>query len=333
MDNEERAIEALEAAERMELREQMSLDEAAPAPIADSKTLIAVTQLPIIEERLRDYKAEIEAIVAEAKTMVATPDTIQAVKAKRAELRKQFDDLDKRRISVKNLILEPYDRFNKIYDECVKRPFSDADATLKFTVDAFEGELKAQAMEKLAENYAEHCQLEGIDWLPFDQALRFSGVKISMADTKTKTPRKAMDALAEFISKVALGVESVRKMEDSAEIMVEFKKCLDAGQAAGIVAERKRKIQEAAEAENRRKEEATRQQEMVAKVEAAAPAPATVAAPEPVQPPSTAEETPTYWKKMSFTIYFRDRGEYEKALPALRQLKEILVQEGIQYGK
>ena len=315
MDNEERAIEAQEAAER-----------AAPAPIADSKSLIAVTQLPIIEERLRDYKAEIEATVAEAKSMVATPDTIQAVKAKRAELRKQFDDLDKRRISVKNLILEPYDRFRKVYDECVKRPFADADATLKATVDGFEGELKAQAMEKLAENYAEHCQLEGIDWLPFDQALRFSGVKISMADTKTKTPRKAMDALAEFISKVAFGMEAVRKMDDSAEIMVEFKKCLDAGQAAGIVAERKRKIQEAAEAENRRKEEAARQQEMVAKVEAAAPTPATVAAPTaaptPVADPTQAERV---FPEFQFTVYNCTRSQ-------LLRIRDYLKQEGIKYA-
>ena len=323
MNNEDRAIEAMDAAER-----------AIQAPFSDSKTLIAVTQLPIIEERLRDYKTEIEAAVSEAKSMVATADTIQAVKAKRAELRKQFEDLDKRRIAVKSMILEPYERFNKVYDECVKRPFADADATLKATVDGFEGELKAAAYEKLKANYDEHCQLEGIDWLPFDEAMRRSGVKIGMADTKTKTTRKAMDALAEFISKVALGMEAVRKMDDSAEIMVEFKKCLDAGQAAAIVAERKRKIQESAEAENRRKEEAARQQEMVAKVEAAAPTPAPVAAPTAVQAPELMTDRPTgYWKKMSFTIYFRNPGEYEKVLPALRQLKEILKQEEIQYGK
>ena len=85
MDNKERISEAQEAAEMT----------TAPAPsVADSKSLIAVTQLPVIEERLRDYKAEIEATVADAKKMVATPDTIQAVKTKRAELRKQFDALD-----------------------------------------------------------------------------------------------------------------------------------------------------------------------------------------------------------------------------------------------
>ena len=93
-------------------------------------------------------------------------------------------------------------------------------------------------------------------------------------------------------------------------------------------------IQEAAEAENRRKEEATRQQEMVAKVEAAAPASAPVAAPTAVQAPELMTDRPTgYWKKMSFTIYFRNPSEYEKVLPALRQLKEILKQEEIQYGK
>lgn len=315
MDREEQIIEAQEATER-----------AAPAPIADSKSLIAVTQLPIIEERLREYKAEIEATVAEAKTMVATPDTIQAVKAKRAELRKQFDDLDKRRISVKNLILEPYERFNKVYKECVEMPFKDADATLKATVDGFEGELKAQALEKLKANYDEHCQLEGIDWFTFDQALTRSGVKISMADTKTKEPRKAMDALAEFVSKVALGMEAVRKMEDSAEIMVEFKKCLDAGQAAAIVAERKRRIQEAAEAENRRKEEAARQQEMVAKVEAAAPAPAPVAAPTAAPTPvADPTQTERVFPEFQFTVYNCTRSQ-------LIGIRDYLKQEGIKYA-
>ena len=322
MDNEEMSIQALEAAER-----------AAAAPVADSKALIAVTQLPIIEERLRDYKAEIEAIVAEAKTMVATPDTIQAVKAKRAELRKQFDDLDKRRISVKNLILEPYERFNKVYKECVEMPFKDADATLKATVDGFEGELKAQALEKLKANYDEHCQLEGIDWLTFDQALTRSGVKISMADTKTKEPRKAMDALAEFISKVALGMEAVRKMDDSAEIMVEFKKCLDAGQAAAIVAERKRKVREAAEAEERRKADAARQQEMVERVEAIAPTPVPAPAPAPVPVATPAADPANVWKSMHFTIFFKNPEEFQKVRPALSELKRILVQEGIKYGQ
>ena len=140
---------------------------------------------------------------------------------------------------------------------------------------------------------------------------------------------KAMEALAEFVSKVALGIDSIRKMEDSAEILVEFKKCLDAGQAAAIVAERKRKVREAAEAEERRKADAVRQQEMVERVEAIAPTPVRAPAPVPVATPSA--DPANVWKSLHFTIFFKNPEEFQKVRPALSELKKILIQEGIRY--
>ena len=113
-----------------------------------------------------------------------------------------------------------------------------------------------------------------------------------------------------------------------------WKKTLDAGQAAAIVQERKRRVREAEEAEAKRREESARQREMTAKVEALTPTP--VAAPSPVEEPTrsvTVMAQPECWKKMSFTIYFRNQEEYQKVLPELKALKEKMVQEGIQYGK
>lgn len=321
MDNEEQSIRQLESADRADAG-------------AESTALIAITTLPQIKENLRSLRDRWEQAANDAASLVCTDESVQSIKKMRADMRKEFEAADEQRKAVKAQYLAAWNEVEATWKECVAEPFKRADASYKDTIGSFEDELKAAATEALKSHYDELCQLEGIDWLPFDEALRRSGVKIGMADTKTKTPRKAMDALAEFVSKIALGIESVRKMEDSAEIMVEFKKILDAGQAAAIVAERKRRIQEAAEAENRRKEEAARQQEMVAKVEAAAPAPAPVAAPTAVQAPELMTDRPTgYWKKMSFTLYFRNPSEYEKVLPALRQLKEILKQEEIQYGK
>lgn len=328
MDKEERIIE-----------EQMALEEAKPTAQATdliSMAQITVTQLPIIEERLRDVKAAVEATVADAKSMVATPDTIQAVKARRAELNKQFDTLDAQRKAVKEQITAPYNRFDAVFKECIAVPFKEADQALKATVDGFEGELKAKAMKKLEDYYYELCALDQIDFLTFEQAIARGKIKIELADCRKKKPTKAMDALANFMGSIAIGRDAISKMEDSAEIMVEFEKCLDAGQAAGIVAERKRKVREAAEAEERRNgEETARQREMQARVEAAAPIPAPppITPPAPVATPPQAAEQPMCWKKMSFTIYFRNQEEYQKALPELKALKEKLVQEGIQYGK
>lgn len=307
---------------------------AQPAKSADLVTMaqITVTQLPIIEERLRDVKEAVEATVAEAKTMVATADTVQAVKARRAELNRQFDEIEKQRKTIKKQISAPYEQFEVVYRECIAGPFREADAALKDTVDSFEDSLKKKALDRLKAYYEELCALENIDWIPFDEALERGGVKISLADCKTKEPRKAMDAIAKFTSTIALGLDQVRQMEDSAEIMVEFKRCLDAGQAAATVHERKRRIREAAEQEEQRKASdfEARRQEALKKLEAITP----TAAPEPIQEPVRSVAAPAAFPMaIGFKIYFDTAEQYQKVLPVLRQLKEILNTEGIRYGK
>lgn len=325
MDKEERIIE-----------EQMALEEAMPTAQATdliSMAQITVTQLPIIEERLRDVKAAVEATVADAKSMVATPDTIQSVKARRAELNKQFDTLDAQRKAVKEQITAPYNRFDAVFKECIAVPFKEADQALKATVDGFEGELKAKAMKKLEDYYYELCALDQIGFLTFEQAISRGKIKIELADCRKKKPTKAMDALANFMGTIAIGRDAISKMEDSAEIMVEFEKCLDAGQAAGIVAERKRKVREAAEAEERRKAEEAKRQEMIAKVEAMRPAPA--APPTPVSEPTASSAKPKREPPYDLTmrIHIQTKRDEEIIIPRLKELVNIMKQEGIQYGK
>lgn len=314
MYNEDRLIQQLEEQDRA-------------AAEAESTALIAITTLPEIKENLRSLRDRWEREAKDAASLVCTDESIQSIKQMRAEMRKEYEAADDQRKAVKAQYLAAWNEVEATWKECVAEPFKRADASYKDTIGSFEDELKAAATEKLKSHYDELCQLEGIDWLPFEQALRYSGVKIGMADTKTKTPRKAMDALAEFVSKVALGIEAVRKMEDSAEIMVEFKKCIDAGQAAAIVAERKRKVREAEEAEERRKADAARQQEMVDRVEAIAPTPV----PDPVPVATPSADPASVWKSLHFTIFFKNPEEFQKVRPALSELKKILIQEGIRY--
>lgn len=318
MDKEEKIIEAQEAAELA----------TTPAP-TESKALIVVTQLPIIEEHLRDFKAEAEKIAAEAKSMVATAETVQAVKNHRAALNKQFDLLEDQRKAVKKQIMAPYDNFNAVYRECVEKPFSEATASLNKTVDAFEFELKQKAMDKLEKRYAELCEREHIDWLPFKEAMKQIGIdsakKIPMDDAKKKEPTKTQNLLDNFVCKIAMGRDAVEQMEDSAEIMVVYKQTLDAGRAAAIVADTHRRIAAEKEAAARREEQLAREREMVAKVETLVPDPVEVASPEnfpdrSVTPPP-AEKT---WAAFTFTVYNCTRSQ-------LIGIREYLKQEGIRY--
>ena len=291
-------------------------------------SLIAVTQLPVIEERLREVKAEVEAAVAEAKSMVATDDTIQAVKNRRSELNKQFEALEGQRKAVKAQIMEPYNRFEAVYKECITIPFGEAEKSLKATVDGFQNELKEKTLTKLKDYYTELCEVEHIDWLPFMRAMEFGNVKVGVTDAKKNTPRKLMDQLANAVSKIAIGIDQINKMDDAAEIMAEYKVCLDVGKAVANVQERKRAVEaEKAEAERRREFEAKRAEALAKVKEAAATAPDTTPAAAPTAVPKA---TPLN-KSMSFRIHFETVEQYEKVKPILAQLKETLNREGIRY--
>lgn len=302
---------------------QMSFEQ---TETSDATSLITVTQLPIIEERLRDVKATVEAAVAEAKSMVATEETIQAVKARRTELNKQFDALEEKRKAVKAQIMEPYNRFEAVYKECITIPFGEAEKSLKATVDGFQNDLKEKTVSKLKAYYEELCGVEGIDWLPFMRAMQLGNIKVGVGDAKKNTPKKLMDQVANVVSTVALGIDQIKKMDDAAEIMAEYKVCLDVGKAVATVQERKRAVEAEKEAAEKRKEFEAKRAEALAKVEAAA-APATA----PAEAPVAVKKATPLNKTMRFSIHFDTVEQYEAVKPILAQLKETLKKEGIRY--
>ena len=67
--------------------------------------LIVVKQLPIIEDQLRQVKASVDERVAQVLALACTEATYKDVKKARAELNKEFQDLEARRREVKKAIL------------------------------------------------------------------------------------------------------------------------------------------------------------------------------------------------------------------------------------
>lgn len=274
--------------------------------------LIQVTQLPVITERLRMVKESVELAVQEAASMICTADTVQAVKNKRADLRKQFDELEEQRKAVKTAILAPYNDFETVYKECISTPFKAADAALKAEIDGYEAELKAVCKDGLKEYFDELCAVHGVDFLSLDTAMNIGKLKIGMADATAKTPRRLMDALSEVVAKVATGMDQVMAMDDAVEIMAEYKSCFDVGHAVSCVQGRKRLIAAEKEAAEARRSAQERREATAAKVAAVLP-------PEAVEDP----QEPIF-EAITFTIKNVTRSQAIK-------VREYLKQEGIQY--
>lgn len=278
--------------------------------------LIQVVQLPVIEERLRSMKEVVERQTSDALALVVNDDTLTQVRKVRADLTKTFTDLEEQRKAVKKAVLGPYEAFEKVYKECISEPFRRADTELKTKISAVEDGIKGECEAKMREYFAELCAAERLDWLKFE----WVGLKIDLAAARQKSHAKLREQIAAFVVGVAQAVNTISKMNDAEEIMVEYRKCLDMSKAIGIVQERNQRIEEERKAAEARKAAMEAQKAAIEKVEAAAPTPPPMEA--PVQAPVTQEAD-----EKVYICKFTVRATKDQ----LKKLKTFLIEEGIRY--
>lgn len=275
------------------------------------ENLIVVKQLPVIEERLRTLKERWEQRALDAESMVCTLDTIQAVKGFRAEMRKEFEEAETLRKAAKKAVMEPYDRLEEIYKECVTAPFQKADRALSGKVSEVETDIKARCEDDLRDHFAERCAVHHLDWLTYERA----GVKVDLASAKAKTPKKLREQLSAFVAGVSESVDRINTLEDAGEIMVEYQKTLDAAGAICTVKERHRRIEEQKKFREARETIRAQEAEAVRRVEVLAP-------PVVVQKP---EKNPDdIFESFTYTVFNVKRSQ-------LWELREFMKERGIKY--
>lgn len=266
--------------------------------------LIRVTQLPVIEERLIAAKEFVDKTVAEALSLVCTEETVQAVKATRADLNRQFAELEEQRKAVKAAVLDPYNRFEAVYRACVSDAYKRADAALKQKVNDVEGEMKRRCEEGLRDYFAELCEAYHINFVLYEQAR----IPVSLADAKAKIqpPKKLREQLQSFVLGIVGDLDVIAAMDHSEEVLVEYKQSLDMARSVALVQARHRRIEEERAAKAALEEVKAREAEALKAVERFAP---------PV------EKEPEY--RCSFTV--------TATKPQLKRLKEFMNMEGIKY--
>lgn len=280
--------------------------------MSKQSNLIQVVQLPVIEERLRLMKETVEKQVSEALALVCNDETLAQVRTARADLNKTFNDLEEQRKTVKKAVMGPYEQFEAVYKECISDPFRRADAALKEKIGAVESEIKGACEAEMRDYFSELCASEHLDWLKFE----WVGLKIDLASARQKSHGKLREQIAGFVSDVAQAVNTISRMEDAEEIMVEYRQCLDMGRAIGIIQERNQRIEDERAAAEARKSAMEAQRAAVEKVYAAAPP---VAAP-PIQAPEPEKVFPRF----TFTVLNATKAQ-------LIRVREFLKQEGISY--
>ena len=216
--------------------------------------VLECTQVPVIVENLMDMAASYQAKKDYIATLPRDDEGMKAVKALRAEARKEFDTLDEKRKEVKQKVMEPYNKAETIFKSFVTAPFNALDKACKEFSDSVEGEMKARCEEELKDYFSELCAVKGIHWLPWEKI----GIKVDMATARLKEPRKAMESIKDKIEKVCGDLDTLSHMEGSGEYLAEYESCLDLSESIRRVNARK-EAQRIAE-ENRAQRESRMQQ-------------------------------------------------------------------------
>ena len=291
--------------------------------------LIIVKQLPVIEDQLAAVKESITERVNQALSLVCTEDTYKDIKKVRADLNKEYAELEAKRKEVKTAVLAPYEKFEKVYKECAGDLYADADRKLKAKIAEVEEGLRQQKITAVCDYFVEYRESLGLteDLVKYDDM----GLKVGLSDSLTGLKKKVKD----FLDHISDDLKAIESHEDKDEIMTEYRRGFNLANALSTVAARHKAIEDAKrlreEAEARRKAQEEREKELAAVIaaqtEQVAPAAAPVAVevaqviPEPVAVPVAPDAEKTY------STSFKVTG----TLDQLKALKKFLVEGGYTY--
>ena len=285
--------------------------------------LIVVKQLPQIEEHLKELSIDIDKKVENAKSLICTEENVKTIKQVRADLNKEFKEVEQQRKMVKEQILAPYMQFEEIYKTYISDKYKGADSDLKTKIDTTENELRARKEQETRDYFEEYKQSLSIDFIKFEDAK----IKVGLADSKTSLKKKAKD----FIDRVNTDLATIMLQEHKEEILVEYKQNgYVLSTAISTVINRMKAVEETKKKQEELKQKQLEEAQRIADENIKAQTEATkqaldnfrVTEQEVLQAPTIEEK-----QEEVLTLKFTVRGTRTK----LRALKEFLMNGGYEY--
>lgn len=204
------------------------------------QSLIIVKQLPIIEARIKEISRAIDEKLQQVNSLVVTPESKQVAKKIRAELSKEFNELETARKAVKKAILEPYDNFDKLYSEQIKAKYNATDKALKAKIGEIEQVEITDKAEKVKRYFDELVMALPYDWIKPYLTFEKYGLKINLS-----TSQKSFEMQCKtYVDRIKNDCIAIMSMDDSEEIMAEYVESLNFALAVGVVQQRHKKVEE-----------------------------------------------------------------------------------------
>ena len=189
--------------------------------------IAVVEQLPIITEKLKKVGEELDKRINELHldSLVCNEETRKEIKNLRTQIGTEFKECENQRKTIKNQVMTPYEKFNKIYEEEIKARYQQADLILKTKIDEVENGMKNKARELANEYFNEYKNSKIVikdNYLSFEE-LNLS-IGLDALTDKGALVKKYKDTIIEKVDNVERDIETIGTMEHKEEILAEYLK-------------------------------------------------------------------------------------------------------------
>lgn len=273
--------------------------------------IIVLEQLPIIKTHLEQLSAQIKEKVDSAMNLICTEDTVKDVKQIRANLTKEFNELENQRKQVKNAIMEKYNAFEEIYKENISELYKKADSDLKNKIDKVENELKLEKENELRE-FAE----QWFTYYAIKDIVKFEDIGLNI--TLSASMKSLKEQVTSFCERISNDIKLIELEEYKDEIMIEYKNNLDFAKSKMMIIERHKQLEEMKRREEELQLQKEQEQKVIEKVEEVV---------EEIKAPVEIETTTIEDTEEQFIVTFTVKASKGK----LKLLKEFMIKEGIDY--
>lgn len=189
--------------------------------------IAVVEQLPIITERIKEIGKNLDKRLSELKLdkLVCTEETRKDIRKLRTELGNELKVFEAQRKEIKKKINEPYEEFNKTYEEEIKTKYANADLILKNGIDVVEAGIKNNAKilaVEFFEEYKKSKSIIGENYITYDELNIQLG--LDSLTEKGMLVKKVKDAIVSKLDQLEKDIETINTMQDSEEILAEYLK-------------------------------------------------------------------------------------------------------------
>lgn len=197
------------------------------------KNEIVLVQSPVIAHALTEAGKGVTERLANLniENTIATIETVKGLKELRADLNKELADFESQRKLLKDGVLNPYNEFEAVYKAEISDKYKNAIELLKDKIAVVEDKIKEDKKEAVKGYFVELCLSEDIDFVSFNQL----GLEINLSTTEKSYKEKCND----FIMRISDDLKLIETQPNKAEILVEYKKTLNASKAIKDVQDRK----------------------------------------------------------------------------------------------